>query len=272
MNTIEVYAKDKVKINVLSALKNGLAEVTVYAESDGRDIPYAELRPGDAATFRYNNFSVSETPEDDSIVFCPVVVGCLSIISVSVARPGAADFSVNLIRKGADSPELNASLGREKTRIILSPIDMRRYSMLFESEGDVQPPLESARADAPPQEQELACENAALRGDIAARERKIAELEAERAGLLDRREKLRERLQWFLANSGAGPNEVDDLKATLGVDEEIIACYEAPKEDVLRLLADVRAGLDKIEDQIRIFIEKREAGTRKIEEALKTGR
>lgn len=93
------------RINVLSALKNGLAEVTVYAESDGRDIPYAELCPGDAATFRYNNFSVSETPEDDSIVFCPVVVGCLSIISVSVARPGAADFSVNLIRKGADSDE-----------------------------------------------------------------------------------------------------------------------------------------------------------------------
>ena len=273
MNRIEVFAKDKVRINVLSALKNGLAEVTVYAESDGRDISYAELRPSDAAAFRYNNFSISEMPEDDSIVFCPVVVGCLSIISVSIARPGAA---VSLIRKGADTPEFSAELDKEKTRIVFSPIDMKRYSMMFESGGGLQPPPESSRAPAGalPREREdaLLGENAALLGDMAVIERRIAELEAEKAGLSDRREKLRKRLQWLLANSGEGCGELDDLKATLGVDEAILACYETPKEDVLRLLTEVKAGIEKLEEHIRVFIEKKEASARKIEGQIKLGR
>ncbi|MDR2528313.1 MAG: hypothetical protein LBD04_04750 [Synergistaceae bacterium] len=269
MNKIEVFAKDKVRINVLSALKNGLAEVTVYAESEGRDISYAELRPSGDAAFRYNNFIISETPEDDSIVFCPVVVGCLSIISISIAHPGAA---VSLIRKGADTPEFSAGLDKEKTRVVLSPIDMKRYSMMFESGGGVQPRSSSAPAGAPLREQEdaLLGENAALRGDIAVMERRIAELEAEKANLSDRREELRERVKWLLANSGHG--ELDDLKATLGVDEEILACYETPKEDVLRLRAEVKTGIEKLEEHIRIFIEKREASARKIEGQIKLGR
>jgi hypothetical protein len=263
-NNIEVFAKDRIRIKVLSDLMNGLAEMTVYVESEGRELPYAELRAGREPAYRYNNFSVTESAEDDCVVFCPVVVGCLAVISVSVARPRAGS-GMSLFRRDAATPDFEAGFGKGKNRIVLSPIDMKRYAMIFESG------VSGADASARERDDALAAQNAALRGDIAMTELEIAELEAANAELAVKKSALRERLEWLSANSGDAPGELDDLRETLDVDEEIIACYETPGEDVLRLIADVRSGIAKIEDQIRIFVGKKEARVREIEERLRTG-
>jgi hypothetical protein len=276
MNELQVYAKDRIKINVLSDLKAGRAQVSVYLESDGRDMPYAELNPANASAFRYNNFNVTETPEDDSVTFCPVVVGCPAVITLSVPAAAASPGAVSLFRKDSLAPELTHELAQGKNRVALSPIDLKRYVLLFEPAGACAPESDSkteADPSLPARAEALRIGNASMEAGAAAMEREIADLEARRAALSERRKKLRERLEWLSANSGEAPDELDELAAIFGVDKEILAYYEDPEpdSDVLKLTEEVKSGIEKLEEQIRLFVTRKEAKNGEIERQLKTG-
>ncbi|MDR1943237.1 MAG: hypothetical protein LBQ19_00280 [Synergistaceae bacterium] len=280
MNATEISAKDSIRTDILSAVLDGRAEMTVYLESDGRDAPYSEIRDGKGPAFRHNNFSVNETP-DGYLTLIPVVVGCLAVITATLP-PSFGSGKVEVIRKGAPSPDVVLDLRPGVNRIVLSPIDMKKYSMAFEPgrEGASGAPLAARQA---PEEDDatardgqadaLRAGNAALQGDIAILEREIADLKERRAALSARKRALASHLEWLSSNSGEdGEAELSELKGTFGVDEEIISHYLSDAgEEAMKLVEDVRSGIRRLEDQIREFVEKKALRTREIEKSLKTG-
>jgi hypothetical protein len=272
-----VFAKDNIELNILSALLDGSAEMTLYLESDGKEVPFASIRR-EGPSYRYNNFNVREN--GGTVIFCPVVVGCLTIFTVTVRPPASGGFRLEVIRKGEEAPAYGFTMGIGKNKFALSPIDMTRYEVCAETteggrdspEASPVPPSPSSGSAPERRREELVRENASLQGGVALLEREIAELEARKASLAEKKQIMKKRLEWLSANvEGEESREVGELKETLGVDEAILACYEdAP--GVEELLAEVRAGIEKLEDQIRIFVRRRQQKTLDVEKKLRGGK
>jgi hypothetical protein len=272
-----VFAKDNIKLNILSALLDGSAEMTLYLESDGKEVPFVSIR-GEGPSYRYNNFNVREN--DGAVAFCPVVVGCLAVFTVTIRSSASGGFRLEIVRKGEEAPAYGFTMGIGENKFALSPIDMTRYVVRAETtESECDSPEASPIPSSPSSEptperrrEELVRENAALQGDVALMEREIAELEARKTSLAEKKRLMKERLEWLSANvEGEESREVRELKETLEVDEEILACYgDAP--GVEKLLAEVRAGIGKLEDQIRIFVRQRQQKTLDVERKLRGGK
>jgi hypothetical protein len=277
MESIEVFARDDIKLNILSALLGGKAEMTLYLESDGRDVPFTSLRPPaekNSAAYRYNNFNVKENPSDDSVVFNPVVVGCPAVISVTIRASLEGSPRLDVIRKGAESPVRSFAMGAGKNQFALSPIDMKKYVMSVESaEGD-NSAFDQAPTDISTPELRV-LENAALAGENLLLEREIAGLQAEKESLAERGRRLRENLKWLSDNlEGEKAKGLEELKATLEVDEEVLRYYLDENENtqntpgVVELVAEIKTGIGKLEDQIRTFVQQRQKKALDIERKL----
>jgi hypothetical protein len=269
MEYIEVFAKDDIRLNILSALLDGSAGMTLFLESEGADVPFAALRPEGGAARRYSNFSVRENPSEDSVTFHPVVVGCPAVIAVTIRSPLAGDPRLTVVRNGSPAHSLAMSVGMN--RFSLSPIDMKRYVMRPETAAHEvvssvpPPPTTGGRRE------NLVLENAALEGDCILLEREIAALEARKTVLAEKKRLLRQQLEWLSANvEGEESKEVEELRATLGVDEEILRCYmEQDVPGIEDLIAEIRTDIGKLEEQIRIFVRRKEEKTLEIEKNLR---
>jgi hypothetical protein len=168
-------------------------------------------------------------------------------------------------------------MGTGRNRFALSPIDMKKYLMRAESAGGDTP--DSAQAPTGASTPELrVLENAALKGGNLLLEREIAGLQAEKESLAERGRRLRENLKWLSDNlEGEKAKELEDLKATLEVDEEVLRYYLDENENmqntqnipgVVELIAEIKTGIGKLEDQIRTFVQQRQKKTLDIERKL----
>jgi hypothetical protein len=266
---MEFLAKDSLKINMLRQLLEGGAKMGVFLESEGVERLYSEIREGREGVFKYSNFDVRENEADGSVTFTPRVAGCLAVFRL--VPPSSGDFKIEIVRGGAASPEYAFALAPGENSLALSPIDTKRYSLVF-SNGTGAPSAFALLADAsPPSADGLAAENAAARGGIAILERRIEDLTAERAVLAARMAVLRSKLAWLeAALKSDRDGELAELENTLGIDREILSLYldEPGGEDTMKLLEDVRAGAAKLEDRIREYAARRGRKTADIEKSL----
>jgi hypothetical protein len=241
----------------------------LFLESENAERPYSEIREGQGRAFRYNNFDVQEDEAEGTVTFTPRVAGCLAVFRL-VPPPGGG-FKIEIIRRSAAAPERVLPLAPGENRLALSPIDTKRYSLVFRNKETAPPRPPSGAAGTP---DALLTENAAARGDIAILERRTAELTAERAALGEKIAVLADKLAWLEAGmKNGGDGELAELGNTLGIDGEILSFYldEPESEDTMKLLGDVRAGVAKLEDRIREYAARRERKTAEIERSLMAG-
>jgi hypothetical protein len=212
-----------------------------------------------------------------------VVVGCLAVLSVTL-EPRVQGGRLEVIQRGESAPAHSFPLGAGKNKFVLSPVDMKRYAMRAETAAHQSAPLSEPLASSEPltvsptlaqRRNELVLENAALESDAALLEREVAELEARRGFLANRKALLKRNFEWLSARVEGGKlAELEELKDVLGVDEEVLACYTDQKEglsDAETLLANVKTAIEKLEAQIRLFVQARQRKNLAIEQSLKAG-
>ncbi|GHV35813.1 hypothetical protein FACS1894187_09350 [Synergistales bacterium] len=235
IDNIEIFAKDDVKFNLLSALLDGRAEMRLFLESDGQDKPYSAMRDGQRAeNFRIGSFAVKENQSDDSVTFRPVVIGCPVVFTVVIIPASdAGGFSLEVMRPPYETALCRFELFPGKNSLSLTPLDFKKYSFSF---SGAKPPARPMLSQ----------------GDDTV---------------------------VTVADVTIMAQELEELESVFGVDRDILSRYLRSGEDgesARRLMSEVseaisraQSGVSRLEEQIRLFVQKKQQKILDIENSLR---
>jgi hypothetical protein len=234
-------AKDNIRLCFLDEVVNQKnVAFRVFLESDGDEKSFLNIRTN-SNTYRFNNFNVIEDDFDNSIVFCPVVVGCYTYFIINNSEP----VNIEVVRKGANEVDRKFVLGPGENKIELIPTGIKSYVM---------------RLDENSTNSQLVQSNEELEKLIIDIQKKIDDIQAKNEQLTSDKAKLLERLEKLQAEYDkdytAYEADVEEIKSKFQVDEEILKMYSGKDVySIEELMARSEKDIKEIEQQLKIFIE-----------------
>ena len=99
------------------------AQFLIWLESDNKEVSLADLRTG-GAEYRLNNFIIKESSENNTITFCPNIVGCPAYFRINSSEP----FHMRITRKDGSAGE-ESTFQAGETKLELNPAGIRVYKV-----------------------------------------------------------------------------------------------------------------------------------------------
>ncbi len=256
----EFYGKDSLKLYCLKeAVQDGTVSFRLFLESDGTERDIRDVRIPGQPRYRFNNFNITEDPSDNSITFCPNVIGCYVYIAINSPLPIKAE----IIKKGETVPAERFELDEGEIKIGFCPQGLKMYIVYIETD---EPLTEEQQSELT----ELNNENSRLEAEINGFLAKKEELERKNRELTAQRDRLAGDIEMLRAECekdySRAQTDAGELKARYEIDKNVLAYYsEKGVTPIEELLAKAEEDIKKIEDQIKVFVEAAEKRAAEIE-------
>lgn len=256
----EFFGKDSFKLYCLKeAVQEGSVGFRLFLESDGTERDLADVRIAGQPRYRFNNFNITEDPADNSITFCPNVIGCYVYLAINSPQPIKAE----IIRKGESSPAESLELGAGDIKVEFCPQGLKMYVVRTETSAPFTPEQQAELSV-------IETENAHLEADISGFLAKKEELGRKNRELAAQRDRLIADIELLKAESekdySKAQNDAEELKARYGIDKNVLEYYRNNGiEPIEELLAKAEEDIKKIENQIKVFVEAAEKRAAEIE-------
>ena len=133
-------SKDRVSFAMYKeVIESKKARFLIWFESDNKEIDLLDKRKG-AAEYRINNFVITENRDNNTITFCPNIVGCPAYFRIKSSE----SFYIRITRKdGTVADEAVFQAG--ETKLELTPANMRMYRV--NAEGVISSGRENEREE-----------------------------------------------------------------------------------------------------------------------------
>ena len=123
----EWNAKDSVSFELYKeVIADKSAQFLIWLEIDNKEVNLVDLR-GNGAQYRFNNFVIEENGDNNTITFCPNIVGCPAYFRINSSSP----FHMSIIRKDGTAGE-ESTFQAGETKLELNPAGMRMYKVNVE--------------------------------------------------------------------------------------------------------------------------------------------
>ncbi len=256
----EFYGKDSLKLYCLKeAVQDGTVSFRLFLESDGAERDIHDVRTPGQPRYRFNNFNITEDPSDNSITFCPNVIGCYVYIAIKSPQP----IKSEIIRKGETAPAESFELDEGEIKVGFCPQGLRMYIVYVETDEPLTEEQQSELAAIESSNEQLEAEISGFLRQKEELERKNRELTAQRDKLAGDIELLKAECEndYSQAQSDAG-----ELEAQYEIDKNVLEYYKSngvtPVEE---LLAKAGEDIKKLEEQIKVFVKAAEKRAAEIE-------
>jgi len=311
MAECQLFKKDSIRLFCLKeTVVDKSTVMSLYLESDGTERNFLVVRRLDTDSYSFNNFLVTENAADNSITFRPNVVGCPAYIKINcsddmkiqVIRNGydeaeetyqilSGEARINFIPENYTKYNLQVA----QTKTVLKPEDIQNMSAVVdrevytvtrdnekliqnitESKGVISE-LRNKNYKLIDEKNALDKEKQELDSSISDINTEIGNVNSEKEKLVDDKEKLRSKLEVLKAEYEKDyetfKDEAEEMRKAYGVDEEILALYlDKDFTPIEELIAKVKADMEQVEEQIRVFIDAKARKTAEIENELKIGK
>lgn len=307
----ELFKKDCVIIYLLNEIVNEKTSgIEVYLESDGAERNFLSIRKEGMDTYQFNNFLVSEIPSENCIMFKPNVVGCPAYVMVTsdkdikidVIRNGATEVDRSFPMLAGEvkiefAPEnytkYNLFVNQRMTAYDSQEIQTMATGaqhQLHELQDDTKSLLENISAvnteietqklkkeQLTNEKNTLSAEHSELAENVKSLSGDIEKIEADKQKLTDDKAKLIDKLDKIKAEYDKDyesyRDEIEEIKRNYDVDAEILKYYEDKDVTAIEeLIENAKKDIERIEEQIRIFVDAKARKTAEIESELKLGK
>lgn len=307
----ELFKRDCVKIYLLNEVVNEKTSgIEVYLESDGMERNFLTIRREGMDTYQFNNFVVKEIPSENCIMFKPNVVGCPAHmvitsdkdINIDVIRNGSTEVDNSFKMLAGEvkiefAPEnytkydlfvnqLMTAYKSEEIQDMAVDVQQQLHELSSDTESLLKD-IEVANTEIQSEKQKkdeltekksaLDAEHAELTENVKTLNSDIERIEADKQKLADDKTKLIDKLEKIKVEYDkdyeAHKDEIEEIKRNYDVDAEILKYYE--DKDVVtieELIETAKKDIERIEEQIRVFVEAKARKTAEIESELKLGK
>lgn len=307
----ELLKKDIVRIYCFNETVNDKStSLVMYLESDGNERNYLQVRNAGANSFQFNNFVVTEKPEENCIEFKPNVVGCPAYIKINSGN----DVRIELIRNGANAPESEVNILAGETKIEYSPEGYSKYHLYIHqlstamTPEDMQSMAETSHRELyalkydnekllqditdtnaeidefkrkknqlSEEKSALSEEKNSLSENVVSLNKEIEQIADDKLKLTDDKAKLIEKLdkikEEYDKDYEVYRDEIEEIKRNYDVDAEILKYYEDKEVTPIEdLIENAKKDIGLIEEQIRLFVDAKARKTASIENELRIGK